>query len=299
MRGRLFVVGLVCITACGGAAASHPPPSRPLPSKIVFGNDRPVTLAVPAGYDNAQPIPLLLVLHGYTADGAVQASYLGMDKLVAEQHILLAAPDGVMNKTGTRFWNATDGCCDFDGTQVDDVAYLTRLITDIGAEYNVDPKRVYIVGHSNGAFMAYRMACDRANLIAAITSLEGATWDDASKCNPSEPVSAVEIHGTLDAVIAYGGNPFGGIPGKYPSAAGSIDRWKGYDHCTVASERQVEHLDLDSLLLGAETTIDRVAGCPAGIGLELWSVQGGSHVPLLTDEFHTDVWRWLAAHPKP
>src|SRR5207302_1025248 len=79
------------------------------------------------------------------------------------------------------------------------------LAAEIGARYKVDQKRIYIAGHSNGAFMAYRMACDRAALVAGIMSLAGETWLDKSKCAPGAPVAVLQVQGTADDVIAYDG----------------------------------------------------------------------------------------------
>ena len=83
------------------------------------------------------------------------------------------------------------------------------MIDDISTRYNVDPKRIFIVGHSNGAFMSHRLACDLSDRIAAIASLAGAAWNDASKCNPSSQVSVLDVHGDADTVINYGG---GAVP---------------------------------------------------------------------------------------
>jgi polyhydroxybutyrate depolymerase len=292
----LLAVSILCLAACGADSASAPGPVttkvRTPPSQRVFGNDRPVTLNVPVDYDDSIPTPLLIVLHGYGADGDLQAAYLGMDKLVNEQGILMAAPNGTIDKTGSRFWNATDACCDLYHSGVDDLGYLTQLITDISSTYNVDPKRVYVAGHSNGAFMAYRLACDRASLVAAIMSLAGDTYDDASKCAPSEDVSVLQI--------LYGGDE--GIPsllGTYPGSVGSIQRWAGYDQCTGPLFAQTQTYNLDAILLGKETSVQTISQCPAGMAVDLWTINGGAHVPTLTDEFHDDVWTWLAAHPKP
>ena len=95
---------------------------------------------------------------------------------------LMIAPAGTADSSGSHFWNATDACCNFENSQVDDVAYLDGLITEISAAYNVDPKRIYVVGHSNGGFMAYRMACAKADRIAAVVSVAGATFATPASC---------------------------------------------------------------------------------------------------------------------
>lgn len=272
------------VLACGSDAAQTP-------DQVEFGGDRPVFLEVPTSYDHGTPTPLLLVLHGFGANGFTQLRYTKLDELVEEQGILLAAPDGTVNAEGKQFWNATDACCGA-GSGVDDVAYLSGLIADISAVWNVDPARVYLFGHSNGGFMSYRMACDQADSIAAIVSLAGATWDDPGQCAPSSDVSVLQIHGTNDQTILYGGGTL------YPSATASTEIWAGYDGCGTSMTQAATNLDLEVSLDGAETTVQSFDGCPADVAVELWSIEDGSHLPNVTDGFRTAVWEWLAAHPK-
>src|SRR5262249_16538348 len=158
---------------------------------------------------------------------------------------------------------------------VDDVAYLDGLIREISGVYNVDSRRVYLVGHSNGGFMAYRMACDRAQEIAAIVSLAGATWENPAKCAPDRAVSGLQIHADRDQEVLDGGGRSSdqGIEG-YPGAMGSIERWASYNRCRPAIPSAGKPLDLDALD-GAETAVTRIGGCPSGISVELWTIQGG------------------------
>ena len=104
------------------------------------------------------------------------------------------------------------------------------IIDAVKAKYSVDPKRVFVLGHSNGGFMSYRMACDHADTIAAIASLAGATFDDPSMCKPSEHVSVLQIHGTADQTIKYTGDQI--IGHTYPGAEKSVATWAKYDGCT-------------------------------------------------------------------
>jgi polyhydroxybutyrate depolymerase len=258
---------------------------------------RPYEVFVPTSYDASTAVPLVVLLHGYTSNGDLQAAYFGMQPVAEERGFLLVHPDGTVDARGDQFWNATDACCNFMEATVDDSAFLAAVIDDIQQTYAVDPKRIYFVGHSNGGFMSYRMACDHADKVAAVASLAGATFDDASACQPSEPVSVVQIHGTDDPVIGYdGGDIFGNL---FPSATATVGTWAAYDGCASTLQRTGTALDLDVDLADAETEVAQHSECPDGIAVELWTVQGGAHSPNLSPAFARSVIDFLLAHPKP
>jgi polyhydroxybutyrate depolymerase len=242
------------------------------------------------------------MLHGYSASGLVEELYLDFKPVADANGFLYAHPDGTFDKSGNRFWNATDGCCNFNGSMVDDSGYLSSVISEIEKAYSVDPKRVFIFGHSNGGFMSYRMACDHSDQIAAFVSLAGAMWQDTTKCQPKEPVSMLEIHGTADMEVPYDGYAGGGGPGlgAFPSAKISVKDWAVIDGCTQTPDDSGPPLDLDTSLPGAETTDEKYAqGCKAGGWAELWSVTGAPHIPAFGDTFRKDVFDFFATHPKP
>jgi polyhydroxybutyrate depolymerase len=142
------------------------------------------------------------------------------------------------------------------------------------------------------------MACDHADQIAAIVSLAGAMWETVSSCQPSAPVSMVEIHGTADTTIAYDGGNVG--LGPFPSAPTSVSDWVTFDGCDTTPDTTAPPLDLDSTLAGDETTVTKYGtGCMPGGHAELWSIQGGTHIPTLSATFAPDVIGYLLAHPKP
>lgn len=261
----------------------------------------PVTVFVPASYDPGVPTPLVLLLHGYGSDGALQEAYMRFLPLAEERGFLYAHPDGTQDILGLQFWNATDSCCDLFNTGVDDSGYLAALIDAVKAELNVDESRTYLIGHSNGGFMSYRMACDHPETIAAIASLAGATWEDPGRCDPGQAVHTLQIHGTDDETILFdGGCLFPFDLRCHPGAIDTIKQWAGFNLCDPVGDTSADPLDLDLLIPGDETVIGRVdQGCSPGGSGEIWVIRGGSHVPALTDDFGTAVIDYLMAHPKP
>jgi polyhydroxybutyrate depolymerase len=261
---------------------------------------RPYDVIVPTKYTAGTPTPLVILLHGFGFDGSVQNAYFGMQPLAEERGFLYVHPDGTKNQLDKRFWNATDACCGF-GSKVDDVGYLTSIIDQVSAKYTVDPKRVFLIGHSNGAFMSYRMACDRAGRIAAIASLAGDTWLDPTKCAPSEPVSVLQVQGTADETISYTGGDILGA--KFPGAEQSVATWAEYDHCSARTAPGTAQFDYDSNLVGAETTTKSFTGCPKGIDVALWTINGGPHIPSIAigkgaPPLISAMLDFLFAHPK-
>ena len=318
LRATPAALVALALAACGGHGAGSPTdgpegadgPRGPdaagaidapavdayVPSPLL--DDRPYDLFVPPGYSAGTPTPLVIMLHGYSASADLQEAYFRLRPAAEAEGFLYARPDGTKDNLGNRFWNATDACCNLGHADVDDVAYLTAVLDDIEASYTVDRKRVFVVGHSNGGFMAHRLACDRADRIAAIVSFAGATWADPSLCTPSRPVSMLQIHGTADAVILYNGGRSVGADGPYPAASTTAATWRRKNGCTGTAA--AGRIDLAADVLGAETTVDRASGCPAGGAVELMSIQGGSHVPALSQpDFRDTVWGFFAAHPRP
>ncbi len=270
------------------------------PDQVVFGGNRPVKLLVPRAWDGACPVPLLLVLHGYGAAGSLEASYLGLTSLVDGRGVLLAAPDGTLDAQGSAFWNVgIEACCNFGGAPVDDLAYLRDLLAEIRGVYNVDPRRIYVVGHSNGGFMALRLGCELSPDIAAVVSLAGAVGTPRLACHPAAPVSVLQIHGDLDATVLYdGGTGILGKGGPYAGAVETVARWADDDGCQ-ATRTEGAPIDLETTLPGAETTVSSHDGCPAGTDVTLWTIEGGGHIPAVGSRFPGLVWRWLEAHPRP
>jgi polyhydroxybutyrate depolymerase len=314
MRKAVLVVAFV--SACSSSSASLSPGKdagaadsgladagvRGGYDPVPFGGSRPVKLYVPSGYDPSVPAPLLILLHGYGANGGEEELYLDLHPTADAKGVLYAHPDGTVDDAGNQFWNATDGCCNFYGSTVDDSSYLAGLVAEIGTRYSVDPKRVFFFGHSNGAFMAYRMACDHADIIAGIGSLAGATWEDTTKCTPSEAVTLVEIHGTADVEILYGGYDGGveGGTGAYPSAPESVADWAAYDGCNTPADTTAPGLDLMSPDGGVDTTVARyAAGCRSGTEADLWTIPDAGHIPEIGPGFASAVFDYLLAHPKP
>lgn len=213
----------------------------------------------------------------------------------------LLLPESKTDAAGLSYWNATDACCDFDGTNPDDVGALSHTIDATVAALPIDETRIYLIGHSNGGFMAYRMACEQGKRFAGIAVLAGADYLDLAACVPKAPVSVLHLHGDADSVISYSGGSVPAVLGKlapFPGALESVQHWAAHANC---DETPVpgEALDLTPMQSGsapAETDVLDFVGCDAGIDVALWTIRDADHEPAFREGAFDAVLDWLTAH---
>ena len=260
---------------------------------FIAGGDRPVNVLLPADFLAQSPAPLLIDLHGYSGDSTSQSSFTFLQKTAYEQGFIYAAPDGLKDSQGNQFWNASAACCNFNANPVDDVAYIKSLIEEISERSSVDPKRIYLFGHSNGHFMTYKFACMYPQTVAAIAGLAGAMDTDPDSCSAKSAVNILHIHGMADGVISYsGGNLF---QNAYTSAVQSVQRWAEIDKC-VMNPVNGKEFDLVMSIAGTESVASTYS-CPSS-AVELWSINGGAHNPELDENFASQLLDWFVTHPK-
>ena len=243
--------------------------------------------------------PLIVSLHGYGGDSAVQAAYFPLHQRVNTDGFALLLPNGTMDAQGNRFWNPTDGCCDGGKTGEDDVAYLAELVAEAGKFGDFGP--LYFFGYSNGGFMSYHVACKGLPGLRAVASLAGTSYVDDSSCQGSPPVSVLHVHGTADEVILFEGDQLepdakgDDAPAFYAGAHDMVARWSRRAGCDWSEHPQPSAaIDLDKFVPGPETEVFRLAsGCAEGIDIQLWMGVGSSHSPGYDDDFVDALLDWL------
>ena len=265
------------------------------------GGERPTALYAPAGYDGKEPLPLVLLLHGYASTAtAVKWYFGGMHLLVNEARFALLLPQGRPGSDGLTFWDATPACCEFTEIDSDDVAYLTGIADETRELVNVSG--VYIVGNSNGGFMAYRMACEGTIPdLRAVVSMAGSSFENPDVCVDAAPVSVLQIHGTEDAEVRYEGTDDvrrlqtdDESSDGHPGAVELVQRWAERLGCNLPAAETGQRLDLVPDLDGAETAATRYrTGCADGTTAELWSIEGGGHSPAFAG-LGAAVLSWIA-----
>ena len=247
---------------------------------LQIGKNRLAQVQIPSDYTTTTRYPLIIVLHGLGGNGHALSSALGLDTRVDTKQYVLVVPDGTENANGYNFWNATPACCaesqkDF---QVDDVAYLRSLIEKAAATYSIGTGRVGLIGHSNGGFMALRMACEASDLVTSVVSLAGSTFDDDASCAPTtHPVNVLALHGDADTRILYDGGEKRLV--HYPAAKETIRRFAAHAGCDINNPVVAPNIDVVGNIDGEETTVLEYSNCAEGVDVDLWTLVGAGHTP--------------------
>lgn len=143
--------------------------------------------------------------------------------------------------------------------------------------------------------MSYQVAYNHPSIIAAVVSLAGASHDEVRPA-PAGQVHTLQIHGTRDLTIRFSGGFT--LGSAYPGAVETVTTWAGYNGCSLVAE-EGQTLDLVANLAGYETTSEIYDdGCKSGGSAELWTIEAGGHIPLLSDSFAQQVVDWLFVHTK-
>ncbi len=242
-------------------------------------------------------IPLIVSLHGFGGDSFSHSQYFPLHDLVNRDGFALLLPEGVKDLKGNSFWNPTDGCCDKNGSPVDDVSALTALVQEASGEFDMGP--LYFFGYSNGGFMAYHMACKGLPGLRAVASLAGTSYYEDSNCEDAPPVSVLHVHGEKDEVIRFHGSEAKlSYPAPIERYVGAKDMyWRWGERAGCHSEKDSEErLDLDANMEGPETFVHRFTeGCADGITVEMWTSDGGGHAPGYGYAFTDALLAWLLA----
>jgi polyhydroxybutyrate depolymerase len=262
--------------AAGDTTDDTPDGAVPKSYPAEVGGKRAAQVIRPADFEEGEVLPVVVLLHGYSSWGEDTDIIFHLAKRVDTDRFLLVMPDGKKDAVGNQFWNATDDCCNWFGAKVDDVAYLSGLVAELRAGYDVG--EVAVVGHSNGAYMAYRLACDAPEAVDRLVTVAGAVPLDEPTCAGGKDIPLLHLHGTYDEVIGYDryDGSFGGV--ATVGAVETVRRYAARAGCD-ATTHEVGVADLASSIRGDESSGVAYDGCPAPVAL--WSVDGGYH--LFTD----------------
>ena len=200
---------------------------------VTVGNlNRTYYLYVPSNASKDRPTPLVLMFHGGGGMPAYAEKDSKFSELAEREGFLVAYPQGF-----EKSWNdgRGDSAVAAQRDNIDDVAFVAALIDDIGKRHNVDSKRVYATGISNGAMFSHYLAAKLSAQIAAIAPVVGGMPEPLEKVfNPESAISVLIFNGTADPLVPYQGGDitaFGKKRGRIISTDGAAKKWATQAHC--------------------------------------------------------------------
>ena len=157
--------------------------------------------------------------------------------------------------------------------------FVSTVLGHVTANHSIDKSRVWVMGHSNGGMMAYRLACDLSEKITAIAVVTGALMDPT--CTPTKPVSIFHIHGNLDPTVPFhGGGKF-----ETPSIFHTVQDMAYRNSCAGSPKE-------------SSTAIEEryIWQCTNGVETQLVNYQEQSHA--WVNGYTEEILRFLFAHPR-
>jgi polyhydroxybutyrate depolymerase len=158
---------------------------------------------VPKCYDGSKATPLVLAFHGGGSDAEGMIHFSGLNDTADKEGFLVVYPNGTGRLKKVLTFNGGNCCGYAKDNNIDDVAFTRALLDDLAKVANVDARRVYATGMSNGAILTYRLASEISERIAAVAPVSGPMGSE--KCTPKRPVPVLHFHGTDDAFAPFKG----------------------------------------------------------------------------------------------
>ena len=263
----------------GVCAAVSMVAAAPIPQSIQTADGtRTYLLLQPAA---PGPRPLVILLHGHMGSAKqalTQGPLAAWTDISAREGVIVAALDGVKGPDGHSGWNDCRG--DASGNpKTDDVAFVKAVVERLERESHADPKRVYLMGMSNGAMMTLRLGLQLDPAPAAFCAVCGLMTLDGGLCGGSSPrpISALLIEGTADPLVPFEGGQvhfYKKLRGGVVSAQQTVDFWRKADGLSQAQpvETVLPHLDPSD-----PTRAEKYVWGSGARQVEFIRVEGGGH----------------------
>jgi polyhydroxybutyrate depolymerase len=217
----------------------------------VRGTRRRALVHVPPGADGHTPRPAVVMFHGAGGTAEWTADETGWsDKADAEDFVAVypeglpldpAQPPGFL--ANPQVWDDGRGHS-HRGEPVNDLAFVSALFDELPARWGVDPGRVYVTGFSNGAGMAFRVAVELSQRVAAVAPVAGYLRLDDPRL--ARAVPTLYLIGADDPLVPLAGGvvttPWGDTVER-PAVFAMLDRWAAAMGCAAAGRVPVSDTD--------------------------------------------------------
>lgn len=302
----LFMVTLACVRTSALAPSASPRlPAGEITRELNYdGLERSYILYVPDSINWNRPIPLVFVFHGGTGNAKSAIRMSGFNEIADQNGFIVVYANGTgrLNDEKLLTWNGGTCCGYAQEKNIDDVGFVRAIVSDLQRLANIDTKRIYATGMSNGGILSQRLACEASDLLAAIAPVAGTL--NFPQCSPSQPISVIEFHGTADQHIPYNGG-YGKkslVNVDFTSVQDTIKFWTSFNQCNP--QPQVIQFD--------DIQHEIWSGCLGSTSVELYTIIGGGHAwpggiggwfgsdePTQTISASQLIWKFFVAHPKP
>ncbi len=277
------------------------PKGRSEQTLTIEGFQRTYILRVPPQHDGKRPLPLVIMLHGMGGSGSQAERSYGWWEKGEREGFIAVFPDALGQP---RAWSSFGFPERVAGR--DDVIFLEKLIAELQSRLTVDPKRIFVCGHSSGGFMSYRLGSVIPEKIAAIGVMAGSigmmSWmGKRTILVPKSPLSVIHFHGKADDIVPYDGpaNRKARFPNVVP-APDSVAFWVKADGCNP--KPRTDKLEKDTIIR------EQYSGGKAGTEVALYTLVDGGHgwpgmrfsmsnAPA-TPNVTNIMWEFFKAHPK-
>jgi polyhydroxybutyrate depolymerase len=233
---------------------------------ISSGITRRYLLYVPKSYDRSKASPLVISFHPAATWPAAERAISRWNDLADEKGFIVVYPAG----SGAFFGGFSPGQHIWPAgpqTLLRDVKFISDLIEKLQAEYNIDSRRVYADGISNGGGMAFQLSCNLSDRIAAVGAVASAQllpW----QCRDSKPVPLIVFHGTADKHAPY----LGGTSPIAPRPFANIPEWTAH----VARKNECRG-DARETQITANVRLLAYTNCAEGADVMFYTIEGGGH----------------------
>jgi polyhydroxybutyrate depolymerase len=259
---------------------------------IEIGNrTRSYLIHIPPSYDETKPTSVVLVFHGSGSNAEQMVRFCGLDDKADQAGFITIYPNGSGQADKFLTWNG-GSCCGYAAeNNIDDIGFIQSLLDDLEQVVALDRRRIYATGMSNGALMAYRLASELSERIAAIAPVAGPMGTET--CQPRRPVPVLHFHGIEDEFAPYGGGKGAKsiTQTNFYSVEHTIRAWVKANGC---KEEPVIITEPDRAQDGTSITHKIYVGGKDGAEVVLIVIEGGGH----TWPGQEPMWRFLGKSTK-